>query len=269
MRLVEAHVTKFKSVWDSTPIAIEPDVTALVGKNESGKTAILQAIYRLRPLTSGHATQFEELRDYPRRWRSRDADSIVAAHPVMLTFEFDEEDVRSIEQEFGPGVIEAAPVALTKLYGAEAPTWNCRPSISLGAALRHAVATAGLDADRYVGVTLDETITKLRADTDAEAAIALADSLAKSDIASDVCNAVYRRVPSFLYFDEYQVLPGRVSIRRLQTVDEKDLNPDERTALSLLRLARVDTAEFGEADYEQRKAALEAAANQLTRSVAQ
>jgi predicted ATP-dependent endonuclease of OLD family len=40
---------KFKNILDSTPVEIEPDVTCLVGKNESGKTAYLHALYRLRP----------------------------------------------------------------------------------------------------------------------------------------------------------------------------------------------------------------------------
>jgi hypothetical protein len=33
------------------------------------------------------------------------------------------------------------------------------------------------------------------------------------------------------------VLPGSVLIARLQTVEEDDLEPEERTALSLLKLA--------------------------------
>jgi len=46
MRLVRAHVTKFKSISDATPCNVGSTVTALVGKNESGKTAVFEAIYR-------------------------------------------------------------------------------------------------------------------------------------------------------------------------------------------------------------------------------
>lgn len=231
-------------------------------KNESGKTAVLQAMYRLRPLPSGHARDFEELRDYPRRWKARDADSIQSAHPVTLTFELDDEDVRAVEQAFGPDVLDRRTISLTKRYGEQNLMCVRSPNIVVSAALRHAVASAGLDVDTYVGGSLQDTVAKLRADE--EAAVALADALEGRDIPAEVQTAVFARVPSLLYFDEYQVLPGRVSIRRLQSVAEQDLNPDERTALSLLRLARVDTAEFSEAEYEPRKAALEAAANQLT-----
>ncbi|MBE8517103.1 hypothetical protein ILP97_06210 [Amycolatopsis sp. H6(2020)] len=56
----------------------------MVGKNESGKTAVLEALYRVQPLPSGHPTGFDELRDYPRRYRSRDKDTIASVSPVEV-----------------------------------------------------------------------------------------------------------------------------------------------------------------------------------------
>ena len=46
MRLVKVRVREFKSVLDSNECGVS-DVTCLVGKNEAGNTAILQALYRL------------------------------------------------------------------------------------------------------------------------------------------------------------------------------------------------------------------------------
>jgi len=43
VQLVRAHITNYRSVEDSGEFAIEPHVTCLVGNNESGKTADLQA----------------------------------------------------------------------------------------------------------------------------------------------------------------------------------------------------------------------------------
>jgi predicted ATP-dependent endonuclease of OLD family len=39
----------FRNILDSSEVAIQPNVTCLVGKNESGKTAFLQALWRLNP----------------------------------------------------------------------------------------------------------------------------------------------------------------------------------------------------------------------------
>jgi len=67
MFLKAAHVRQYKSVTDSGPVEFEREVSCLVGKNESGKTAFLEALYRLNPLPTGHPQGFDGLRDYPRR----------------------------------------------------------------------------------------------------------------------------------------------------------------------------------------------------------
>jgi recombinational DNA repair ATPase RecF len=66
MRLESVRIELFRNVVNSGDIAIDPDVTCLVGKNESGKTALLNAIYRLNPVREG--VSFDSSKDYP-RWR--------------------------------------------------------------------------------------------------------------------------------------------------------------------------------------------------------
>lgn len=60
MRLTSVHIKRFKSVDDSERFELEPDVTALVGKNESGKTAALQALYRVNPVPSAYLYPLRE-----------------------------------------------------------------------------------------------------------------------------------------------------------------------------------------------------------------
>ena len=55
MRLKSVRVGEFKSVHDSGEFETG-DVTCLVGKNEAGKTAVLEALYRLRPVIDSHGT---------------------------------------------------------------------------------------------------------------------------------------------------------------------------------------------------------------------
>ena len=49
MILESARVENFKCIDDSTEFSIR-SLTALVGKNESGKTALLKALYRINPI---------------------------------------------------------------------------------------------------------------------------------------------------------------------------------------------------------------------------
>ena len=49
MKLIEVTVKNFRNIIDSNPVRIQDDITCIVGKNESGKTAFLHALYRLNP----------------------------------------------------------------------------------------------------------------------------------------------------------------------------------------------------------------------------
>ena len=261
MRLVEARVRNFKSVTDSTPIEVDPEVTALVGKNESGKTAVLHAMYRFNPLPSGHPTTFEELRDYPRRYRARDKAKISTTEPVSLTFSLDDADRMAFEEKFGTGTLAGSTVRVSRRYGSEKLWFG--PVANEVELLRHRIAAAGLATDEYVKETYEKTLAALEGAT-AEPVVTLGTALRAEDLPGRARAFLRQRLPKFQYFDEYNMLPGSVSITRLQSMNEDVLEPHERTALALLRLAGVEKAEFVESEYESRKAALEAAANQLT-----
>ena len=63
MKLTRVRITDFQSILDSTEFKIG-DVTCLVGKNESGKTALLKAIYRLNPIIESDK-DFDVVDDFP------------------------------------------------------------------------------------------------------------------------------------------------------------------------------------------------------------
>ena len=65
MKLKSLKVQNYKCIEDSNEFSIE-SVTCLVGKNESGKTALLQALYKLNP-DIGKDETFNDLQEYPRR----------------------------------------------------------------------------------------------------------------------------------------------------------------------------------------------------------
>ncbi len=264
MRVLSLQTTKYKSISDTGQIAVEPDVTCLVGKNESGKSAVLESLYRLKPLPAGHPTSFDALRDYPRRLYGRDKAQIAGKQVVAARVQLDDHDIEWLEARFGAGTFARIQL-VTKGYK------NIR-AWTPGGNVDAAFATVKAD-ERLADLNLDsvETEDQLRAlltEKDSLSADhqATLDEL-KKPLAKQMQEALGQRAPQLLYFSDYDLLPGTVSISRLQATNEEDLEPGERTALSLLRLAGVATEEFTEDDYEARKAALEAAANTLTDEV--
>lgn len=64
MRLTKARIQNYRSIVDTGLFEIERDKTILVGPNEAGKTAVLQALQHINPPAG--ATKLDALRDYPR-----------------------------------------------------------------------------------------------------------------------------------------------------------------------------------------------------------
>ena len=115
MKLQRARVTNFKSIEDSGWVRFD-DVTCLVGKNESGKTAFLQALQKVSP--AGGASGEFDLRDYPRKnfARYRTMHQRSPAEAVAAEFELFPEEMRRLEATFGPGALRSRSVTVRKNY---------------------------------------------------------------------------------------------------------------------------------------------------------
>lgn len=69
MQLTEFTIKNYRSIDDTGPIPLDTKVTALVGKNESGKTAIMRAMWKSRNVAG---VTLDKLNDYPRDRYVRD-----------------------------------------------------------------------------------------------------------------------------------------------------------------------------------------------------
>lgn len=267
MRLASVHIQRFKSVDDSGKFDLEPDVTALVGKNESGKTAALQALYRINPVESGYARSFDALRDYPRGdYNEDEADGNIAGlKPVTAVFVLEDDDREAIAERFGPKTLTDDSITVSRRYDAD--TMVMIVKIDELAMVKHLVASAGIDETKYAaGSSVKTIIERLQSETEAPAVIELAEKMASTDFNSEVRKFIVPRLPKFVYFDEWGTIGDDIPVNRLLD-EEPKLTPSERTALSLLRVAKADAGRFTEENYTRRKASMEGAANSLTKKL--
>lgn len=279
MKLTLAHVRNFRSIADSTDVELDPNVTALVGKNESGKTAFLEALYRINPV---HDAAFDESAHYP-RWRliaDRRAGTINDNPAVEAVFTLDDDDRAAVAQALGEGVLLGDTLTVRRDYTAN-PTYVVRvdPTQALLNVFDHLDTTPELrallsgddallgnaakaltnaggpgDGDSWTVAERDALITEIKSRTNG------------SNTAGAVSGILQTRIPKMFYFADYQTLPGRINVTELagnETPGESGM----QTARALLKLAYTDADALTDEDFEERTAELEAVSNDLTTRV--
>lgn len=101
MRLKSARIQKYRSIHDTGWFDIDLHKTIMVGPNEAGKTAILQALQHLNPPEG--VKGFDALRDYPRSEYNDITTGKVdpsSVKVVQARFELEDDDKELIPSEF-------------------------------------------------------------------------------------------------------------------------------------------------------------------------
>jgi energy-coupling factor transporter ATP-binding protein EcfA2 len=288
MRLTYVTVQKYRNFVDAQRIEIEQDVTCLVGKNESGKTTILEALQRLNP-ANGSNPQFNLTTDYP-RWRlardRRKDDKLAKLQPVKAEFTLDKEERNELAETFG-----CVPPSRSVLYATR--NYDNELVICLRADVSAIVDAAAADASvaeddmgaLRAAATMDEVLATAKShgknlkdsgeDLRAKAVAAFGTAVAKYkpllgiDVNPDQTKALAALLPRFFYFSSYYVLPGETNLTTLahKVAASQGCSDAERTVLALLSHAGEEPKDFLDDDYVSRKAELQAASVDLSQRV--
>jgi predicted ATPase len=277
MRLTQVTITNYRCINDSGPVDIG-DVTCLVGKNESGKTAFLQALRRLNPADGPN--RYDDVMDYPAKGFAH-YKKIRDKHPaevVNAVFELTEDELTEIEEDFGEGVLRSREFTVSKRYGSNAAFYSI--DVDEAAAVRHLTANVELpaaSADQVRQATsISELVEALDAITEPHSSVtslqeqisAWRDSALTLKLIDSYFGSA-KWLPRFVYFDDYSTLQGTVSIPALRRRrDDGQLTDADRTILALLKMVGTTLEEFeDQSNYERLTRELEASSNSVTDQV--
>lgn len=285
LTLIDARVWKYKSIEDSTPVSIAEDVTVLVGKNESGKTAFLEALHKALP--HGAEAKFDFVADYPRkdfvRYRPQH-DAGRFERVVQLTFRIEDTLAYKINSEVFGGAQVIAPGSTfqrnTTIGNTHVSSFSIDNHAAL-AALRKPLAdlehVAGVfDGSATLGDVLGHIETlKLPADNRLEMfAAQWRDRKPQNSSWGLLDGYIWRTyvlpaLPTFLYFDDYKLLEGKINLPALKVrQSQKKLTDADETALGLFELAGTSLDELNSDEgYETAKAKLEAISVSITQKI--
>lgn len=254
MKLVKARIRRYRSIEDAESFEIEDAVTCLVGKNESGKTAVLQALFKSNPVESG--VRFDEVLDFPSRLTKERRDTSGRIPVTTITYELSNDEIASVEAEFGAGVLTSRQVEVTTGYRYKgSTTWSTQRSEE--AAVDH--LRAGLDVPvstkkaTDAATTIQALVEALKeVESQAASAAAVIEKVAgwrESDLGLALIDHLHTWRPAFVYFGDYDSMPGKVSVPDFEARREANtLTRGEQALLSLLELAGVALEDFKHSD---------------------
>jgi predicted ATPase len=280
VKLLRFEIDHFKNILNSEPVAIQPDVTCLVGKNESGKTAVLQALHCFNPAQPN--VSFNAQRQYP-AWlerQHRKQKNINEHSPVIAHFLLEEPEWDLIEKRLGSGALKSNELKISRTY---ANTFLLTPQINEPVVIAHMIHDVPMN-----GVAAPENLSELtklidhlrsithieeeKTASDRELATRLTAARTKmlgncKTISEVLWATIEPRLPKFFYFDDYSQLAGSIKIRELLAKEKENLTASELTARALLELGGADSEYLLDPDHETRKRELENIANSITHQV--
>ncbi len=281
IKLKNVTINKYKCIETEQSFDVEPDVTVLVGKNESGKTAILEAILKSNPYKDS-AQKYDPIRDYPRQiqqeFRKSDDDVNVVRSNLKLSRDF----LETMKLETGQNLFTCSEIVQSRFYREQNTTYeqvdvNVSDFLDFRFAQYH-VEDENLRSMIGRGMSYAEFMALFDGYAEeGEPANALLDEFNNyfhEDVISDnsvtrylVQETIHPAMPKYLYYDEYHQLPVEIDLRELRSnkLDRKDL----KTARALIELADLDVDSLLDDDYETYKLIVEYAGQQVTSKLRQ
>lgn len=276
MILTGAHLQNFRCVKDSGPFKIDENTTCLVGKNESGKTALLQALNKLNPVIKEQG-DFQDF-DYPTmEWTDYKARKDEDPAPALsTTWKLEPADVEVLRPTFGDSINYKTEVKVSKGYS-NTRTWDLR--VDEATLVAHLLGRFELLEDERSPLADAKSLTELRTrlgeiekptQRQGELSEFLGQEFGKDTADARARALLVQQLPKFVYFADYLRLPGQVAINDLKVrVAKSDgnrpLRDSDRAFLAYLSLigASVEDLENTK-QFERLTRELEGASNHLT-----
>lgn len=276
IRLKNVTINKYKCIETEQSFDVQDDVTVLVGKNESGKTAILEA---LEKSNSYRGEQFDIMQDYPRKWVKRFQRQQDDVTVINCTYTLHDSLVKQIQEDIGPQAFKNTEISCARSYRVSQHAYlNLHVNISdffeykLG---QHAFDDEAFETETKKAESLED-FNRLREHFQSESQREFLERIqayfqSGQELDSSLRDYVVRKwiephLPKFLYYDEYYALPSDIDIRQMQSSNSE--RNELKTSKALFELADINVEELIQGNnYEAYKAELEATGNEITETV--
>ena len=283
MKLSNVTIYKYKSYDREQSFSIDDSITIIVGKNESGKTAVLESVAKTNYFTNDEDFKFNPTHDYPRKEKKKYDKSGETGKAVGCTYRLDDNEIANIKGFIGDNTVTNWHFTVTTRYDNKKEC-IAHPDVDIQNFLEFIANKYQLSSNNANKLksaiskndllNLIEKIDVVENPDDNKFLEALNDIKENYFVELDWDNwlAAYLwekhlspNLPKFMYFDEYYELP---SIIDLSTIKDPSSNQETKTVKALFELADVNLDDLeNPKSYEDFKAELEATSSEITQHI--
>ncbi|KAA6326384.1 DNA replication and repair protein RecF [termite gut metagenome] len=273
--LKRVTINKYKCIQNPQVIDIDPAITALVGMNESGKTSVLEAIDKVN---SGSKSLFNKSQDYPKSELIDFNNSEEDCEIINCEYEISKTLLNEIAQELGEGVFTITSFSIGRYYKDNLLYFNdITTKLEEYLTLKVQDYTLSDFTKNAIIKTISlqeiSNIPAIEGDTDlsrlkTHVKQIINDGWSWEDALSSYVAKkwIYPRVPKCLYYDEYYLFKGTISVNELEN---KSNNEKTKIAKAFFELAGIKQEDISndenEDEYEKYVAVLETSSNKITK----
>lgn len=275
MHLKKMRVRNFRCIDDTGEFDLD-DLTCLVGKNEAGKSAVLDALYGLNPY---RPFSYDKTRDYPRRYLAKfDQYHTDGKSEVVKTWwSLSDDDCEAIEEELGGNCIKDRTVTVSNGIGFDGRVWGL--NIDEEKCIENAVESLKLNATERSQIgsckSTSEVVQKLSQTQEKSEKLQNLqkkfESFRSGRATLKAIDILQERMPKFFLTSHYDRMSGEISLRQLQEDRKKDeVSPGDQIFLDFIEYAGTTIEELQDVSrYEELVGICEAASSDITDEIFQ
>ena len=238
MKLTKVRIKNFQCIHDSTEFDTG-DITCLVGKNESGKTAILKALHKFNPFDT--APGFDRPSEYPVDNNRTENDV------VEVTFALEQEDIDEIEKFITCKCLNAGEPTITLSKGYSNNNIKVVKygfEVDLEAIISHISANAKikLNSSMTDPTKIAKDLLAKLDPSENQPHYSILEALESSNLRDLIYNSILSpRIPKLIYFHEYHQMSSVVNINQLfNNMQGGQTQPSDQPIVEILKSANVN-----------------------------
>lgn len=277
MLLSKVIIHKYKSFLTEQTYDVEKQITRIVGKNESGKSALLEVLSKSNYFEDNPDFKFNKDLDYPRS----ELIKVRQENPAALTCEYklSDDEIKSIENAFTKDIISRSTISRTTYYD-NTHKFNglivnfdvfkkwLISSYDIGAQGGDILSKSETFSDLYSLASENQTIPGMNEIVSELTKIEKVSGQAQDPLAGYIYSTyIEPSIPKLWYFSDYFSMPCRINLSEFASgTTTGSLSTEEyKIAKALFELSGLQIADIqNENNFEVFKAQLEATSNTIT-----